>query len=71
MLFDSHEEVFANGAPSESYHPGQEGLRNLDDVGREEMFGLFPELRTNPNGYGQTARTVLRRYEVQALRIAA
>ncbi|WP_432449858.1 Hint domain-containing protein [Aliiroseovarius marinus] len=71
MLFDQHEVVFANGAPSESYHPGQEGLGNLDDAGREELFSLFPELRTNPNGYGQTARTVLRRYEAQALRLAA
>lgn len=69
MLFDRHEVVFANGAASESFHPGHEGLGAIDGAAREELFGLFPALRSDPAQYGNTARMVLRRYEAQALRL--
>ncbi|CUH63856.1 Cyclolysin [Thalassovita autumnalis] len=70
MLFDSHEMVFAEGAVSESFHPGQMGLSAIDAPAREELFALFPELRSNPNGYGDTARICLRAHEAQLLRAA-
>lgn len=69
MLFDRHEVVFANGAASESFHPGHEGLGAIDAAAREELFDLFPTLRSDPAQYGDTARMVLRRYEAQALRL--
>jgi hypothetical protein len=70
MLFDSHEMVFAEGAVSESFHPGQMGLSAIDAPAREELFALFPELRSNPNGYGDTARICLRAHEAQLLQAA-
>jgi Ca2+-binding RTX toxin-like protein len=70
MLFDHHEVVWANGAPCESFHPGAEGLSAIDAPAREELFRLFPELRSNPGGYGQTARTVLRGFEARLIGVA-
>ncbi|UWQ15617.1 Hint domain-containing protein [Aliiroseovarius sp. M344] len=67
ILFDQHEIVFANGAASESFHPGHEGLGAIDAAAREELFALFPELRSDPRQYGDTARMVLRAYEARAL----
>ncbi len=29
LVFDDHQIVFANGAPSESFYPGEEGLKAL------------------------------------------
>lgn len=70
MLFDSHEMVFAEGAVSESFHPGAMGLTAIDAPAREELFSLFPELRSNPNGYGDTARLCLKAHEAQLLQAA-
>ncbi len=70
ILFDTHEVVWANGAPSESFHPAEEGLAAIDTAAREELFGLFPELRSNAGGYGQTARTVLRKHESALIALA-
>ncbi len=59
MLFDRHQVVFANGAPSESLHPGELDRAALDAPSHNELLKLFPELRTESRGYGQTARTAL------------
>ncbi|MBV7379072.1 Hint domain-containing protein [Maritimibacter dapengensis] len=67
ILFDQHEVVWANGALSESFHPGAEGLTAIDPRAREELFGLFPELRADPNHYGDTARRVLRQFEARLI----
>ncbi len=71
MMFDQHEVVYAENAPSESFHPGHQGLAALSDRARNELFTLFPELRSAPESYGQTARMVLRGYETRALQLAA
>jgi hypothetical protein len=42
-------------------------LTAISDPAREELFSLFPSLRTNPNGYGQTARRCLKKYESELL----
>jgi len=70
LLFDRHEIIFAEGCPSESFHPGQIGLSAVAGPAREELFRLFPDLRSNPNGYGQTARQCLRAHEARALQSA-
>jgi len=67
ILFDHHEVIYANGTTSESYHPGATGLDGIDAESREELFALFPELRTNPNGYGMSARTILKRHEARLM----
>lgn len=67
MLFDEHEIIFAEGAPSESYHPGEFGLDAVSLAAREELFQLFPELRLNTNAYGRTARRCLKGHEAKLL----
>ena len=68
MMFEHHEIVFADGASSESFHPGEIGLSAVTDAARNELFSLFPELRSDPNGYGQTARRCLRKCDAVLLR---
>ncbi len=65
FLLDQHQIVFAEGAPSESFHPGASALNGVDDAAKAELFTLFPELETLPGSYGETARPTLRTYEAQ------
>ena len=44
MLFDAHQVVYAEGAPSESLYTGPEALKAISDEARDEVFALFPEL---------------------------
>jgi Ca2+-binding RTX toxin-like protein len=44
MLFDGHEIVFSNGAPTESLFTGPEVLKSLSPETREEITQLFPEI---------------------------
>ena len=60
MLFDAHEIVLAEGAPSESFHPGHVGWGALAEEAREEILTLFPALDgTNFDPYGPVARRTL------------
>jgi Ca2+-binding RTX toxin-like protein len=70
ILFDRHEVIFAEGAESESYHPGRHGLNGIMDHAREELFAIFPELRSDPESYGDTARPCLKEYEAKLLHTA-
>ena len=67
LLFDRHEIIFAEGAPSESFHPGHVGLKALSDASREDLFRFCPSLRSDPGSYGDTARTCLRKHESRIL----
>lgn len=67
MLFDRHEVVLANGAPSESFYPGDTGLSALTDAARDELFCLFPELRSNLGTYGPASRLCLRPRDARTL----
>lgn len=68
LMFDCHEVIFANGAPTESFHPGEEGIAGVDPAAREELFAIFPELRADLSTFGQTARRCLRQFETEQLR---
>jgi len=68
MMFDEHEIVFAEGAATESFHPGSVAMDTITDAARDELFSIFPELRVMPETYGGTARRCLRRHEVQLLK---
>ena len=63
LLFDRHEIIFAQGAPSESFHPGTGGIDALEARAREELFALFPALRSAPDGFGPAARPALKAHE--------
>lgn len=67
IMFDAHQVIFANGAATESFHPGHQGLKAVDEAARDELFTLFPELRSEPRQYGDTARMVLKKYEARVL----
>jgi hypothetical protein len=47
LLFNRHEIVFANDAPSESFFAGEPALNALEDPVRDEVLSLFPELKTH------------------------
>ncbi|MBT6864067.1 MAG: Hint domain-containing protein, partial [Planktomarina temperata] len=64
MLFDTHEIVYAEGAPSESFHPGAEGWKALDMPTRNEIRELFPQLANGDfDSYGPSARASLKHKE--------
>lgn len=67
ILFDRHEVIFANGTPSESFHPGHHAIDTIDEEARTELFEIFPELETTPTDYGPTARLSLKVRETRAL----
>jgi hypothetical protein len=68
LLFDDHQVLSSSGCDSESFYPGRVGLDRFEDQTREEVFGLFPELRSLPESYGRAARYVTRGYEAELLR---
>ena len=44
LMFETHQVVFAQGAPSESFYPGPQALRSLSTPARHELLTLFPTL---------------------------
>ncbi|WP_242007988.1 Hint domain-containing protein [Paracoccus sulfuroxidans] len=46
ILFDRHEIVFSNGAETESFFTGPEAIKAVGAAASEEIFAIFPELRT-------------------------
>lgn len=66
LLFDSHEIIFTEGLPTESFHPGAYSLSELDRDVRDELLHLFPQLAA-PEGYGETARIALRPWETKVM----
>lgn len=46
VLFEHHEVVLGNGAWSESFQPGDYSVSTLNEDQRSEIFGLFPELKS-------------------------
>lgn len=64
LLFDRHEIIFAEGAPTESFYPGAMALNALDKCARDEVMTLFPELE---RCFGPTARRCLLGHEASLL----
>jgi hypothetical protein len=63
LLFNRHEIVFANDAPSESFFAGEPALNALEDAVCDEVLSLFPELKIaqiqtspRPHGFASTTR---------------
>lgn len=64
VMFDRHQVVFAEGAPSESFLFGDYMCRGGSAV-RRELAAMFPELETD--GLARAARRVLRGFEARLL----
>ena len=67
ILFAAHQIVSTGGLLSESFFPGSYILTAMEAAAREEIFEIFPSLRTMPESYGAPARQVLRAGEAQRL----
>jgi len=82
LLFDRHEVIFAEGAPTESLYAGAQALGALAPSHRAEILALFPHmaaappLPARPMLGGREARTLLGRHldaarPLQRARVAA
>ncbi len=58
LMFDRHEVVIADGAPSESLHIGPEACKMLPKDALDEIMMLFPHLFSDPNAKDLLARPV-------------
>lgn len=67
ILLDKHEIIYAEGALTESFHPGEQSLTSFSEDTREEIFDLFPELRGDITAY-PAARASLKSYEASILK---
>ncbi|PRY85843.1 Hint domain-containing protein [Donghicola tyrosinivorans] len=66
LMLDRHEIIFAEGAPAESFHPGDMAMRALDLPARREILEIFPELADYGSAsYGSVARPVLKPHETK------
>lgn len=64
ILFDSHQIIWAEGAPSESFHPGVQGWASFDQATRDEILALFPQFADGDfKSYGPPARMSLKHRE--------
>lgn len=68
FMFDRHEVVLSNGAWTESFQPGDYSLKGIGNSQRNEIFELFPELKsqTGLKDY-QAARKSLKKHEARLL----
>jgi Hint domain len=66
LLCDRHEILLAEGALSESYHPGEEGLAGLPGPDRAALAGIVPEAELVRR---RAAFPIVRHAEARALRL--
>ena len=68
FMFDQHEVVLSNGAWTESFQPGDYTLKGMGNAQRNEIFELFPELKTveGLENY-MAARRTLKKHEARLL----
>ena len=67
ILFDSHQLVFSEGMPTESFFPGSEAERVGDGATNDEIHQIFPELAGRFENYGPTCLPSLTLHEARAL----
>ena len=59
LLPDQHHIIYAEGAATESFYPGDQALSALHDPIRRGLFTSAPDLRYGRASYGRTARKCL------------
>ncbi len=68
FLCNRQEVVFSNGALTESLYTGPEALKSLPQEAREEIFTIFPDLRSPAAGTApDTARLLLKGREARSI----
>ena len=59
MMLGQHEIVFANGVPTESFHPASAALGSLREEEQKRLLTRVPQINGNPLAYGSYARRIL------------
>ncbi|MEM6637918.1 MAG: Hint domain-containing protein [Pseudomonadota bacterium] len=67
LMFEAHQIVWANGLPSETFHPMDTDLDRLDDAGRLSLIATAPDIYRTPSDFGGYARRALDRAEAAIL----
>ena len=68
IMFDQHEVILSDGAWTESFQPGDQTLGAMGNAQRNEIFELFPELKTHEGVNAYTAaRRSLKKHEARLL----
>lgn len=68
FMFDQHEVVLSDGAWSESFQPGDQSLAGMGNAQRNEIFEIFPELKTEAGRESyNSARRSLKKHEARLL----
>lgn len=67
MLFETHQIVFANGAPAESLYTGRSGAEGAARNGAQGDFRDFPELETAGQGASPAHLTIRKQAQVSKL----
>lgn len=62
LLFDDHEVIFAEGAPTESFFLGPVALKTLPDATLHEITEIFPDLKL-PMQVEDTKHLILRKQQ--------
>lgn len=66
LLFDRHEVIYAEGAPTESFRPGPVALSAFDPDHRAQIFAIYPGLATDPEAaLGPPGRKITRRRDIE------
>ncbi len=68
LMFDQHEVILSDGSWTESFQPGDLTLAGIGNAQRNELFELFPELKTREGIDAYTsARRSLKKHEAMLL----
>lgn len=68
LMLPYHEVIFANGIETESFHPADAMLDNLQEDDRQRLHDLDPEILDRPFTFGEHARRQLTASEAAILR---
>lgn len=78
IMFDRHQVVLSNGAPTESLFTGPEALKAVGSSARDEILALFPQLAEDATSAparvlagGRKARSMAERHHANGVRLIA
>ena len=66
ILFDTHQIVWSDGLPTESFHPALQAVSAYEENSRDEILDLFPDLALIGDAHMPLARPILKGYETRA-----